>query len=76
MKIIEKERIAKDLTKFIIESPLIAKKALPGQFILLMVRKEGERIPLTIVDTNKDEETITIIFQEVYEGFNAGDWVI
>ncbi|MBI4845812.1 MAG: sulfide/dihydroorotate dehydrogenase-like FAD/NAD-binding protein [Candidatus Omnitrophica bacterium] len=65
MKIIVKEHIAQDLTKFIIESPLIAEKALPGQFIILMVRKEGERIPLTIVDTDKDKKTITIIFQEV-----------
>ncbi|MFH1093458.1 MAG: sulfide/dihydroorotate dehydrogenase-like FAD/NAD-binding protein [Candidatus Omnitrophota bacterium] len=65
MKIIAKEHIARDLTKFVIESKLIAQKALPGQFIILMVRKEGERIPLTIVDTDKKNQTITIIFQEV-----------
>lgn len=65
MKIIKKQRIAKDLTKFIIKSELIAEKALPGQFIILMVCKEGERIPLTIVDIDKKNKTITIIFQEV-----------
>ena len=65
MKIVTKESIAKDLTKFVIESSLIAKKAQPGQFIVLMVSEAGERIPLTIVDTDKDKGLITIIFQEV-----------
>ena len=65
MKIIQKETIAENLTKFVIESRLIAKKALPGQFIVLMVSEAGERIPLTIVDTDKTEGLITIIFQEV-----------
>lgn len=65
MKILEKERIAENLTKFIIDSPLIAQKALPGQFIVLMVRENGERIPLTIVEADKKKKTITIIFQEV-----------
>lgn len=65
MKIIVKEHIAQDLTRFVVESKLIAEKALPGQFIMLMVSKEGERIPLTIVDTDKKNQTITIISQEV-----------
>jgi len=65
VKIIQKETIAENLTKFVIESRLIAKKALPGQFIVLMVSEAGERIPLTIVDTDKTEGLITIIFQEV-----------
>ncbi|MCF7908231.1 MAG: sulfide/dihydroorotate dehydrogenase-like FAD/NAD-binding protein [Candidatus Omnitrophica bacterium] len=65
MKIIVKESIAKDLTKFVIQSPLIAKKALPGQFVVLMVNEAGERIPLTIVDVDKEKGLITIIFQEV-----------
>jgi ferredoxin/flavodoxin---NADP+ reductase len=46
-------------------SPYIARQAKPGQFIALMVSEEGERIPLTIVDTNTSEGTITIIFQEL-----------
>ncbi len=65
MKIIAKEVVAENLTKFVIESPLIAKKALPGQFVVLMVNESGERIPLTIVDADKERKTITIIFQEV-----------
>ena len=65
MKIIAKEKIAENLTKFIIDSPLIAQKALPGQFIILMVNEKGERIPLTIVSADKERKTITIIFQEV-----------
>jgi ferredoxin--NADP+ reductase len=65
MKILEKFSIAENLTKFVIESPLIAAKARPGQFILLMVKEEGERIPLTIVDSNPANHTITIIFQQV-----------
>tara|TARA_B100000315_G_scaffold245196_1_gene270800 strand:+ start:1194 stop:2042 length:849 start_codon:yes stop_codon:yes gene_type:complete len=65
MKILEKKKIAKDLTKFLISSPLIAQKALPGQFIMLMVNEVGERIPLTIAASDKDKGTISIIFQEV-----------
>jgi len=65
MKIIAKEKIAENLTKFIIDSPLIAEKALPGQFIILMANEKGERIPLTIVSTDKEQKTVTIIFQEV-----------
>lgn len=65
MKIIRKEKLAENLTKFVIESALIAKKALPGQFIVLMVNEAGERIPLTIVDTDKQKGLVTIIFQEV-----------
>ncbi|UCC95027.1 MAG: sulfide/dihydroorotate dehydrogenase-like FAD/NAD-binding protein [Candidatus Omnitrophota bacterium] len=65
MKVIAKERIAENLTKLVIESPLIAKKALPGQFVVLMAAKVGERVPLTIVDADRQKQTITIIFQEV-----------
>ncbi len=53
------------ITLLEIENQLIADKALPGQFIIIMVRKEGERIPLTVVDTDKNKNTITIVFQEV-----------
>lgn len=65
MKIVEKVSIAKNLTQFVIESPIISAKAQPGQFVLLMVREEGERIPLTIVDSDPKNKTITLIFQEV-----------
>jgi len=48
-----------------IEAPLIARKAQPGQFIILRTRETGERIPLTIADSSKENGTITIIFQEL-----------
>lgn len=51
--------------KIEISSPDIAAKALPGQFVVLMISEEGERIPLTIVDKNTSKGSITLIFQEV-----------
>ncbi len=48
-----------------IEAPLVARKARPGQFIILRVRENGERIPLTVADSSKERGTITIIFQEI-----------
>ncbi len=48
-----------------VEAPLVARKAEPGQFIILRVNDDGERIPLTIADYDSEKGTITIIFQEV-----------
>lgn len=48
-----------------IEAPLIAKKALPGQFVILKSGEDGERIPLTMADTDKEKGTITIIYMVV-----------
>lgn len=48
-----------------IEAPLIAKKAKPGQFVILKAGEEGERIPLTMADTDPDKGTITIIYMVV-----------
>jgi len=48
-----------------IEAPLIAKKALPGQFVILKASEDGERIPLTMAETNKEQGTITIIYMVV-----------
>ena len=48
-----------------IEAPLVAKKALPGQFIILRVDEDGERIPLTVAGTDADMGTVKIIFQVV-----------
>lgn len=73
MKIIQKEILADiqntRLVKFVIESPAIASNARPGQFVVLMPRSRGERIPLTIVDSNPQNGTITIIVQEA--GFST-----
>ena len=69
MKIVKKDILTESqgvrVSKLEILSPGIAQKARPGQFVVLMVSREGERIPLTIVDKDKDKGTITLIFQEV-----------
>jgi ferredoxin--NADP+ reductase len=65
-KIIGKKELTKDsVYEFEVEAPEIAAKALPGQFILLRAAEEGERIPLTIADPNKEKGTIDLIFQVV-----------
>jgi len=69
MKILSKEILTESedtrITKIEVEAELIARKARPGQFVVLIVNEKGERIPLTVVDTNKEGGTITLIFQEV-----------
>ncbi len=61
-----KKRILNGQVKLMeIEAPLIAKKAQPGQFIILRVNSDGERIPLTIADYDRERGSVTIIFQEV-----------
>ncbi len=64
-KIVTKEILNPSVTKMEIDAPHIAKKALPGQFIILRVDEKGERIPLTIADYNREQGTVTIIFQIV-----------
>ena len=49
-KIVSKEVLNPTVTKMVIDAPHIAKKALPGQFIILRIDEKGERIPLTIAD--------------------------
>ncbi len=69
MRIVEKKILASasgvKITELRVVSPDIAGKAKPGQFVVLMVSEKGERIPLTVVDTDKTKGTITLIFQEV-----------
>lgn len=64
-KILKKEVLAPTLFLFDIEAPLVARKAKPGQFIILRIHDEGERIPLTIADFDREKGTITCVFQEV-----------
>lgn len=81
-KIHEAEFIGPDVKRFRIYAPKIAKKRLPGQFIILRVHEHGERIPLTIADSNINDGTITIIVQGVgatthqLNGLNAGDSIL
>jgi len=64
-KVIETQVLAPSLHKFIVEAPMIARRAQPGQFVILRVHQQGERIPLTIADFNRRAGTITLVFQEV-----------
>jgi ferredoxin--NADP+ reductase len=64
-EIINKEELAPVVTRLDIRAPLIARKAKPGQFIILRVAEEGERIPLTIFSADPAAGTITIVFQKV-----------
>ncbi len=64
-KIIRKKALNPTVTQMEIEAPLVARKAKPGQFIILRVDADGERIPLTVAGTNPDEGAVKIIFQIV-----------
>ena len=64
-RIVKRKELNPTVTLLEIEAPLVAKKAKPGQFIILRTDAEGERIPLTIADSNKERGTVTIIFQIV-----------
>jgi len=64
-KILEKQ-VLSDVTKLmVVEAPQVARKAKPGQFVIVRVDEPGERIPLTIADFDRNAGTITLIFQEV-----------
>ena len=64
-RIAEKKSLNPTVTQMEIEAPLVAEKARPGQFIILRVNEDGERIPLTVAGTDKEKGTVKIIFQIV-----------
>lgn len=64
-KIVNKRNLNDAVTMMDIEAPLVARKAQPGQFIILRVNEEGERIPLTIAGYNRQAGTVKVIFQVV-----------
>ena len=64
-KILVKKELAPSVQLFELEAPRIAGKAQPGQFVIVRLDEEGERIPLTIADFDRVKGTVTIIFQEV-----------
>ena len=70
-KIIRTEQISPNVKLFEIDAPLVAKKGNPGQFIILRINEYGERIPLTIADTNIDTGTITTIVQGIGKTTNS-----
>lgn len=81
-KILEKRELNADVTLMVIDAPLIAKKASAGQFIIFRTDEFGERVPLTIADYDRENGTITIIFQKVGRStmqlglMNEGDFIL
>ncbi len=80
-RIIRKTILNPTVTQMEIEAPLVANKALPGQFIILRVNEEGERIPLTVAGVDKTRGTVKIIFQivgattELLNHKNEGEYI-
>ncbi len=78
-KIISAEFLAPGIKRFIIEAPKISVKRKAGQFVIIRINNYGERIPLTIADSNREKGTITIIVQGIgkttkeLNSLNAGD---
>ena len=78
-EILSKQALNPTVTRITVSAPLIAKKAEPGQFVILRAKAESERIPLTVADYHREAGTITLIFQIVGAGtmeldsLNEGD---
>ena len=64
-KILRKKELNPSVTLLEVDAPLVARKAQAGQFIILRIDEEGERIPLTIADYDREKGSVTIIFQKV-----------
>ena len=64
-RILKKEALNPTVTRMVVEAPLVARRAQPGQFIILRVDEKGERIPLTIAGYDREKGTVTVIFQLV-----------
>lgn len=81
-KILQKVALNPSMTKMVVEAPLIAKKAKPGQFIIFRVDEFGERVPLTIADYDAEAGSVTIIYQKVgastmlLDTLNEGDFIL
>lgn len=82
VKILKKKEIALNTIMMEVHAPLVALRAMPGQFIILRISEDGERTPLTITDYDKENGTITIVFQTI--GFttkhlgmlNVGEYIL
>ncbi len=68
VKVVKKEKLNQTVGKMVLQSPLIAKKAQPGQFVIVRAGEDSERIPLTIADYDREKGTVTIIYQIVGAG--------
>jgi ferredoxin--NADP+ reductase len=78
-KILEKQQLSENVFKLVLDAPKISRKRQAGQFVVLRIHEEGERIPLTIADADPEKGTLTLIFQVVgkstshLSSLNAGD---
>jgi ferredoxin--NADP+ reductase len=81
-RIIQKEILAPTITKYVIEAPYVARKRKAGNFVIIRVEETGERIPLTLVDGNLKEGTVTLIVQAIGKTTkalalkNAGEYIM
>lgn len=81
-KIVTKDDLNDAVVRLEIEAPFVAKKAKAGQFIIFRNDEHGERVPLTVADTDPEKGTVTIIFQKVGKATrilgekNVGDYVL
>jgi len=64
-KVINKEKLNETIYSMWIEAPEVAQSVQPGQFIILMIKEKGERIPLTVADFDREKGLIRIVFQIV-----------
>ncbi len=64
-QIVKKEKLSDKIFLMVVKAPRVASGCLPGQFIIVKIDEEGERIPLTICDYDRAEGTVTIVFQTV-----------
>ena len=82
IKIVKKKVLNPTVSQIVVEAPYIAKKAEPGQFIILRIDEQGERIPFTIADFDREAGTVTVIFQivgmttERLNELNEGDYLL
>ena len=79
-RILEARNLAGNIYEMVVEAPFVARRCLPGQFIIVKLNEEAERIPLTICDYDREKGTITIVFQPVgvstqkYTTLHEGDF--
>ena len=80
-KILEKQSLNPTVSRMVIDAPYVARRAEPGQFVILRVDDEGERIPLTVAGYDREKGTVTIIYQIVgatthkLDRLNAGEYL-
>ncbi len=81
-EILEKQQLSKGVFRIVLSGPKIARKRKAGQFVVIRINEQGERIPLTIADADPDKGTVTIIFQMVGKStrhladLNVGDTIL